>query len=380
MGWGRRSGAGGTQNPGPAHTLPLSAELRPAVPPLPAPSTAPVASCDALLGAVSAPAGAAAPGALAAPVGAWPPRACAFCFCGRAPLRAASQRPASRSLALLSAEPPSGAARAAAHAARAFVRGGCFCPACSPAAASPAPRAAHSPASAPRTPLALAGSPPASAALHAAPGGALPGSPGDVQPQTSAGALALCGRRRALRLPGAERSISRVCWSSFDTCQRAQATTLEQELASAGRTAPARPRLLQDGLCMQGTSLCARSAGTESAHRDKRGLHLRGMALFFAAAASPLCALAVSASCGCAPAGSDISSAKSLLMMPWCREAALKQAPIPGEAASGGLYRPTLRASFGTCLSTNGNHLVTERGPILLQTGTPGAPTSKARR
>lgn len=71
--------------------------------------------------------------------------------------------------------------------------------------------------------------------------------------------------------------------------------------------------------------------------RDKRGLHLRGVALFFGAAASSLCALAVSASCGCAPTGSDISSAKPLSPMPWCRGAALQQAPTNGEAASGSL-------------------------------------------
>ena len=210
VGWGRRSGAGGTQNPGPAHTLPLSAELRRAAPPRPAPSTAPAASCHALLGA-SAPAGATAPGALAAPGG-----ACPFCFCGLAPLRPASQRPASRSLALLSVEAPTAVARAAARAARAFVRTGCFGPTCLPTAASPAPRAAHSPASASHSPLALAGSAPASAALRAAPDGPQPGSPGDAQPHTSAGALALCGRRRALRLPRAGRRVSRV---RFDKCQ-----------------------------------------------------------------------------------------------------------------------------------------------------------------
>ena len=264
MGWGRRSGAGGTQNPGPAHTrapgapIPLSVELRPAAPPLPAPSTAPVASCDALLGTSSVPAGAAAPGALTAPGGACAPRACAFCFCGLAPLRAASQRPTSRSLALLSVEPQIAAARALARAARAFARAGCFCPACSSAAASPAPRAVHSLAFA--SPSTLAGSALASAALRAAPDGALPDSPGDAQPHTSAGALTLCGRRRALRLLGAGNSLSRVRWSSFNTCHRARNDA--PKLTGAARTAPARPWALQGGQCVQGTCLCARSAGT----------------------------------------------------------------------------------------------------------------------
>ena len=206
MGWGRRSGAGGTQNPGPAHTrapdapLPLSVELRPATPPVSAPCTAPTASCASLPGA-PAPAGAAAPGAHAAPWEGGPPSACAFCFSGLAPFHAASQRragAASTSLALLSVEAPAAAARAA----RACHRAGCFCPACLRAAASPAPRATQSPASASRWPLALAGSARASAALQAAPERALPGPPSDAQSHTFVGALVLCCRRRALRLQG----------------------------------------------------------------------------------------------------------------------------------------------------------------------------------